>query len=189
MAVDPFGGDDGALDDQQVDAGRHQHRCQRLGVLRADPHRGGDPGVADAGHRGAEQLGVQRRGVELLEQPDGRRRFGFFGGRFDDLGDLGFDVRVATDQPLAVEHAESAEPAEFDRELRRHQRVGRMRHDRDLEPVGVELPGRRDVLRRAGASRRHDIDVTEFVSAPGCSAHADLDHVTHERVLRSVQRA
>ncbi len=183
VAVDAFGGHDGALDDQQVDAGRQQRRRQRLGVLRADPDRGGHPGLADAGHRGAQQIGVQRRGVELLQQPDGRRRLGLLGRRLDDLGDLGLDVGVAADQPFAVEHAETAEPPEFDGELRRHQRIGRMRHDRDLEAVGVELPGGRDVLRRAGAPRRHDVDVIEFVSAPGGSAHADLNHVTHERSL------
>jgi len=27
---------------------------------------------------------------------------------------------------------------------------------------------------------RHNTDFVEFVSAPGCSAHADLNHVTHE---------
>jgi hypothetical protein len=137
-------------------------------------------GIADAGHRGAQQIGVQRRGVQLLQQPDGRRRLGFFGGRLDDLSDLGFDVRMAADQPFAVEHAQPAEPTEFDSELRRHQGVGRMRDDGNLEPVGVELPGCRDVLRGAGASRRHNTDFVEFVSAPGCSAHADLNHVTHE---------
>ena len=119
--------------------------------------------------------------MQLLQQPDGRRRFGFFGGRFDDLGDLGGHVRVTADQPFAVEHSQPAEPTEFDGEFRRYQRIGRMGDDGDLEPVRVELPGRRDVLRGAGAPGRHDVDVGEFVSAPGRSAHADLDHVTHER--------
>ena len=153
------------------------------GVLRADPHRGGHPGVADARHRGAEQVGIQRRGVQLLQQPDRRRRLGLLLGGLDDLGDLGLDVGVPADQALAVEHTETAEPAQLDRELRRHQRVGGVRDDRDLEPVGVELPGRRHVLRRAGAPRRHDVDVVEFVGAAGGSAHADLNHVTHERHL------
>ena len=62
---------------------------------------------------------------------------------------------------------------------RRHQRVGGMRQHRDLEPVGVELPGRRHVLRGPGAPRRHDVDVVEFIGAAGGSAHADFDHVSH----------
>ncbi|PQM45791.1 hypothetical protein C1Y40_04041 [Mycobacterium talmoniae] len=148
---DPLGGHDGALNDQQVDAGGHQRRRQRLGVLRADPHRRGHPGFPDAGHRGTEQVGVQRRGVQLLQQPDRRRRFGFLGGRLDDLRDLGLDVGVPPDQALAVEYTEAAEPAQFDGELRRHQRVGGVCDDRDLEPVGVQLPGRGHVLRGPGA--------------------------------------
>ena len=51
---DPFGRDDRALDDQQIDARGHQHGRQRLGVLRANPHRRDHPGIADAGHRGAQ---------------------------------------------------------------------------------------------------------------------------------------
>jgi hypothetical protein len=88
----------------------------------------------------------------LLEQPDGRRRFGLFGGRLGDLSDLGRDVRVPADQPFAVEHSQTAKPAELDGEFRRHQRIGRMSHDGDLEPIRVELPRRRHVLRGAGAS-------------------------------------
>src|SRR5574337_1787110 len=56
-----------------------------------------------------------------------------------------------------------------------------MGDDRDVEPIGVELPGGRHVLRRAGAPGRHDVDVVEFVGTTGGSAHADLNHVTHER--------
>ena len=52
VAGHALGGNDGALDDEQVDTGREQHRRQRLGVLRADPHRGGHSGLSNAGHRG-----------------------------------------------------------------------------------------------------------------------------------------
>ena len=186
---DALGRDDGALDDQQVDARRDQRRRQRLRVLRADPHGGGHPGVADPRDRGAEQFGIQRRGMQLLQQPDRRRRFGLLLGGLDDLGDLGLDVGVPADQPLAVEHAEPAEAAQLDGELRRHQRVGRVRDHRDLEPVGVELPRRRHVLRRPGAPRRHDVDVVEFVGAAGGSAHADFNHVAHAVISSSRERS
>ena len=70
----PLRRDDGALDDQQVDSRRHQRRGERLGILRAHPHRGGDPGIPDAGHRRPEQFGVKRGRMQLLKEPDGGRR-------------------------------------------------------------------------------------------------------------------
>ena len=86
--------------------------------------------------------------------------------------------RRAADQPLAVEHAEPAEPAHLDRELRRHQRVGRMGHHRDLEAVGVELPAVDtsfdDLVRRDGTML-----MSSSSSATGGSAHPDFDHVAH----------
>ena len=146
VAGHALGRDDRALDDQQIDAGLQQHRCQRLSVLRADPHRGGHSGLADAGHRGAKQVRVQRRRMQLLQQPDRRRRFGLLFGGLDKLRDLGLDVGMPTDQPLAVEHAQPAEPAQLDGELRRNQSVGRVRQQGNLEPVSVQLPRRRDIL-------------------------------------------
>ena len=86
---------------------------------------------------------------------------------------------LPADQAFAVDHAEAAEPAHLDGELDGCQRIRGMTDHRDLEPVGIELPGRRDVLRRPGAPRRHDGNVIEFVGAAGGSAHADLNHVAH----------
>ena len=88
--------------------------------------------------------------MQLLQQPDGRCGLGLLCGGLDQLRDLGFDVGVPADQPFTVEHGQPAEPAEFDREFRRHQGIGRVGQHRDLEPVGVELPRRRHILRRAG---------------------------------------
>ena len=138
--------DDRALDDQQVDARGDQRRRQRLRVLRAHPHGRRHPGVADPRHSGTEQVGIQRRGVQLLQQPDRRRRLGFLLGGLDDLRDLLHDIGVPADQALAVEHTEPAEPAQLDGELGRDQRIGGMRHHGNLEPVGIHLPCRRHVL-------------------------------------------
>ena len=65
---------------------------------------------------------------------------------------------MPADKPLAVEHAEPAEPAEFDGEGGRDQRVGGMGDDGDVEPVGIQLPTGRHVLGRAGPPGRHDVD-------------------------------
>jgi hypothetical protein len=119
--------------------------------------------------------------VQLLQQSDRRRGLGLFLGGLDDLGDFGFHVGMPTDQTLAVEHPQPAQLTQRDRELRGHQGVGGVSQHRNLKPVGVELPGRRHVLRRSGASRRHDVDVTEFVGATGRAAHPDLNHFTHHR--------
>ena len=114
---DALGGDDGALDDQQVDARRDQHGRQGLCVLRAHPDRGGDSGLPDARHGCAEQVGIDRSRVQLLQQSDRGGLLGLLLGGLDDLGDLGFDVGVPTDQTFAVEHPKSTPPAEFDGEL------------------------------------------------------------------------
>ena len=73
------------------------------------------PGLADARDRCAQQLGIQWRRMQLLQQPNGRRRFRLLLGGLDDLGDLLLDIGVPADQTLAVEHAEAAEAAQLDR--------------------------------------------------------------------------
>ena len=114
----PFGGDDGALDHQQVHPGGQQRRGERLGVLRAHPHGGDHTRIAHPGDGGAEQIEIQRLGVQLLQQPDRRRRVVLGLGGLDHAGDLLLDVGVTADQALAVEHPEAAEAAHLDGELR-----------------------------------------------------------------------
>src|SRR5919112_1608449 len=71
--------------------------------------------------------------------------------------------------------SEPAEAAQRDRRLRRHHRVHRGGHDRQLEAVGVDLPGHRHLLRVAGAAGRHDRDVVEGVGVPAALGLADLE--------------
>ena len=58
----------------------------------------------------AEQLGIDRRGVQFLQHRDGAPTVGVRLGGLDQLGELGLDVGVPARQPLTVDHAEPAEP-------------------------------------------------------------------------------
>jgi hypothetical protein len=52
---------------------------------------------------------------------------------------------VAGPQSFGVQHPEPAQPADLDGNRRRHHGVGGIADQRDVEPVGVDLPGGRDV--------------------------------------------
>ena len=130
----------------------------------------GDARVAHLVEPRGDQLGPDRLGVDLLH-PAG-------GVAAPQAGDLLEQVgRVVVPRPeaLEVEHAETAEPAEGDRGGRRHHRVHRGGQHRQVEPVGVDLPGGADLLGVAGAPRGHDRDVVEGVGATGALGSADLD--------------
>jgi hypothetical protein len=116
--------------------------------------------------------------VQLLQQP-GERGVVLVVEGLDDLLEHLLDVRVPRPQPFGVEHAESAERADLDRDRRRDDRVGGVGQQGDVETVGVDLPCRRDVLGRAGAAGRDDLHLVQRVAAPGRPAHADLDKIPH----------
>ena len=125
-----------------------------------------------------EQLGVHRLGVQLLQQPHGR------GGSSSSAAAAHPDQRplgvvVPGPQPLGVEHAQPAEPADRDRGRRRHHGVGRvvtsgMSNRKASICQAVETSSTLRV-RRDG----HDLDLVQVVAAPGQPAHADLDEVSH----------
>jgi len=57
---------------------------------------------------GAQQaLGSAVAGMQLLEQPDCRGRFGLLFGGLDKLSDLGFDIGMPPDQPSPLKHAQA----------------------------------------------------------------------------------
>ena len=97
----------------------------------------------------------------------------------DHPGQRPVGVGVPGPQPLGVEHGQAAELPDPDGARGRHHGVGRMGDQRDLERVGVELPGGGHLLRTARAPRRHDLDLLEVVAAPGLPAHPDLHEVPH----------
>jgi len=56
--------------------------------------------------------------MQLLQQPNGRRRFRLLLRGLEDLSDLPLDIGMPADQTFSVEHAEAAEAAQLDREPR-----------------------------------------------------------------------
>ena len=119
------------------------------------------------------EVGLHRLAVELLH-PAG----GLLGRQPGDLLEHRLGVGVAGPEPLEVEHADGAEPAELGGRGRGHDAVRRGRHDRQLEPEGVDLPADVDLFGVAGAAARHDGDVVEAVGTASGLADADLD-VSH----------
>ena len=180
---DVLGGDDGALDDQQLGAGLDHVRGELTGVLRADAHGDGGAGGADLADALGEQVEVHRGGVQLLEHPVGGRgvhtlALGLLRGG-DHAVDRAVEVGLTAPQALGVDDAQAALAVHLDDELGPGQRVGRVRHHRDVEGVGVDVPGRVGLLRGAGAPGGHDRDVAQVVGAAGLSPDADFGVVTH----------
>ena len=137
-----------------------------------------DAAVADLLDARADQFFLDRLGVDLAHPPHdvafGQRR---------DLVEHRLRVVVAGPETFEVEHAETAEPADLDREVGRDDAVHGAGNDRRLEAVGVDLPRDRDLFGIAGASRRHDRDVVEAVGTTTRLAHADLDFSHREALL------
>jgi hypothetical protein len=156
-----LGGHRGAADHEQVDA-RVDHRLVVLHrALRGKACGHGDPGVADLLDAAADQLFLDRLGVDLL-QAAGRR----FVVKRRELREQRLRIFVPRPQPLEVEYGEPAEPADRDRRRRADDAVHRGDHQRHLEPIGVDLPGHADLFRVAGAAGRHDADLVQRVRAP-----------------------
>ena len=70
----------------------------------------GDAGVLDLADALADELGLDRLGVDLLHAAGG-----LLGGELGDLLEERLGVLVAGPEALEVEHADAAEPADLDR--------------------------------------------------------------------------
>ena len=153
-----LGRDDRALDDQQVQLGGQDGGGQLLGPL--GRHRGGrgDPGLLHLADAGGDQLGDDRLLVHLLH-PGG----GLLVVELADLVEERGRVLVAGPEALEVEHAEAAQAPELDGRGRAHHPVHGRAQQRQLEAVGVDLPGDVDVLGVPGAPAGDDGDVVEPV--------------------------
>jgi hypothetical protein len=176
-----LGGDDRALDDQQVRARGEHDRGQLQRVLRRHPHGGGHPGVPHLLDPGGDQVGLHRLAVDVLQQ--GHRR-GTVGGLLPQPAVDPGGVVVAGPQPLGVEDAEPAGLADGDRGRRADDGVRRARHQRDVEAEGVDLPGGGDVVDVPGAPGRDDRHLVEVVAPAGEAVEADLDGVARAHAQR-----
>ena len=124
----------------------------------------------DLGDPLADQLGLDRLGVDLLHDPR-RLVLGRGGDRLEPL--LG--VLEAGPDALQVEDAETTELAGEHGGVGTDHPVHRRGDQRQVEAVGAEGPADVNVVRVAGAARRNDRDVVESVSAPPFLSSADFD--------------
>src|SRR5204863_2969825 len=78
-----------------------------------------------------------------------------------------------------VQDGEAAEAPDLDRAGGRHGRVHRRGEHRELEPIGVDLPGDVHVVGVARPPRRNDRDLIEAVRPPSRLPRTDLElHAT-----------
>ena len=148
-----------------------------LGALRGDRGARDDAGGLDLADPLGDELGLDRLEVHLLHAGGG-----LVVVELGDLVEEGLGVLVAGPQPLEVEDRQAAEPPDLDGRARAHHPVHGRGHERQLEAVGVDLPGDVDVLGIAGPPARDDGDVVEAVGPPTRLVDADLD-LSHLAVL------
>ena len=150
-------------------------------VLRRDAHRGDRAGVADLLDPLRDQLVAHRLGVDPLQRrrsrPPGRARTAprapAAGRR---TGSTALRRRARRDRrprPTAPTVAGDIVASDGNAD------------QRQVEPIGVDLPGQRDDVDVTGTPRRHDRDVVEGEATPSRPAEADLDAVSHHRPASS----
>ena len=149
-----------------------------VGALGGDRGRRGDARLLHLADPLGHQLGLDRLGVHLLH-PGG----GLLVVELADLVEQGGRVLVAGPEPLEVEDAQPAEAAQLDGRVRADHAVHGRRQQRQVEAVGVDLPGDVDVLGVAGPAAGHDGDVVEPVGPAPRLEDADLD-LCHMPALR-----
>ncbi len=175
-AGDVLGGDRRTADDEDVHARVDDGLGKLRGALRGERRGGDDAGVAHLLDALPDQLLLDGGGVDLLEPRGGR-----LDGHLGDLVEERLRVGVPGPQPFEVEDAEAAQLTDADGGLRGDHRVHGSGQERQLETVGVDLPGDRDLLRVTGAPARHDSDVVERVCPAAALAAPDLD-LSHDDV-------
>ena len=122
--------------------------------------------------------------MELLQHSDGFSVVEviatiFIDGGVQDLGNDGIQVRMPAPHAFRVDHAQPALPVHFHHKLRARQGVGRVRHEGNVEAVGVNIPRGIHVFGGTSAARRDDGNLVEGVGAAGLAADAEFDVVTH----------
>ena len=130
LGRDVLGGDHGALDDEDVEAGLERDLVVALDLLRGE-RRGGDDAVRlDLLDPPPDQLLLDGLLVDLLHLPRG-----LVAVERGDALELGLRVLVAGPDALEVQDREAAELADDAGRLRRDDAVHRRREQRELEAV------------------------------------------------------
>src|SRR4051812_37520227 len=173
---DMLGGDDRALDDQDVEAGVEDLLVVLHDALGRERGGGDDALVLDLPDALDHEVLVDGRAIDLLHLARGDVL-----GQGGDALQLGVGVLVAGEDALEVQDGEAAELADDARGAGRHDAVHRRGEERQLEAVIPQLPGDVDVVGVTRAPGRHDRDVVESVGAAGLLPATDLD--LHLRIL------
>ena len=164
-----LGRDDGALDDEHVEAGVERDLVVLLHALRRERRGGEHAAVLDLLDALRDEFGLDGLLVDLLHRA--RRRV--VGERRDTV-ELLVGVLVAGLDALEIEYGEAAELAHGDGEGGIDHAVHRRGQARQWLRVRAEPPGDVDILGVAGAATGHDGDVVESVGPAALLAAADL---------------
>src|SRR5215469_1779302 len=159
-----------APDHENVDAGIDDRLVVPDGALGRQPRRRGDTRCPDLFDSPADQVLLDRLGVDLLE-PSSR-------GLVVKLGDLGqqwLRILETRPQPFEVERGQPAKLSDSDRRGRRYDAVHGRHNYWYLEPVGVDLPRDRHLFGMSGPARRNNPDLVERVRPPPALAAPDLN--------------
>lgn len=169
-------------DDEDVDARVHDGLGELGRALRGERGGGDHTGVAHLLDALPDQLLLDGSRVDLLEAA-GRGLVGQAG----DLVEQRLRVLVPRPQAFEVQDAEAAQLADADRGGRGDDRVHGSGQEGQLETVGVDLPGDRDLLRVPRTAAGDDGDVVEGVRPAAALAAPDLDlsHVCGLSLMRS----
>ena len=167
---DVLSGDDGPLNDQQVQL-RFEHVLREpLDPLRSERRARTHTGVLDLADALADQLVLDRLLVELLHPARGLLRI-----EFGDLVQHRVGVLVPRPQTLEVQAPQPTEPTDLDRGLRGDHPVHRRRDEWQVELEGVDVPADIDIFRVTRAPARHDRNVVEPVGPSSRLPDADFD--------------
>src|SRR5918995_3227294 len=167
---DVLGRHNRALDHQDVELGIDDELGVSLDALGRQRRARDHARRLDLLDAGADQLLLDRLGVDLLEAASG-----LLGLELADLLEDPLGILVAGPQAFEVEAAHAPELADTDRRRRRSHPVHRRRHQREVEVERVELPGDVDVLGISRPAAGDDGDVVEPVSPAPRLADPDLD--------------
>ena len=167
-----LGGNQGAVDKQQLRTRLNNHGRQLAGVLRGHAHGDGHAGIADLRDALGQQLFIQGCCVQLLQRRQVTEVLRHAGNRT-------LQILVTAPQSFCVDNTQAALLAHLDDKLGRGQRISRRRDERDVEGVGIDVPGGVHVLGGTGAASRHQGNLVQVIGTASLTAHTDFYVIAH----------